>query len=186
MKIGEIAEIRTGYSFREAIVASKNGDLPVIQFKDVGEIAVSSTKSCICISSAKIKPSHFLKFGDVLLSNRGNYKSSVFKCYENCIASGVFFVLTMKNNKFLPEFVATYLNSNVGQNKLLARQNKSGLKAIIRSELEQIEIPDIPLEKQKKIVEFYSLHQKEVEIIEKIQQNKKKLVDFIIIKEFKE
>ena len=54
MKIGEIAEIRTGYSFREAIVASENGDLPVMQFKDVGEIAVSSTKDCVFISSEKI------------------------------------------------------------------------------------------------------------------------------------
>lgn len=186
MKIGEIAEIRTGYSFREAIVASENGDLPVIQFKDVGEIAVSSTKDCVYISSEKIKSSHFLKFNDVLLSNRGNYKSSVFKCHENCIASGVFFVLTLKNNEFLPEFVATYLNSSAGQKKLLSRQNKSGLKAIIRSELEQVELPNIPLEKQKQIVEFFSLYQKEVEIIEKIQQNKKKLVDFIISKEFKE
>ena len=69
----------------------------------------------------------------------------MFKCHENCIASGVFFVLTLKNNEFLPEFVATYLNSSAGQKKLLSRQNKSGLKAIIRSELEQVELPNIPL-----------------------------------------
>ena len=52
--------------------------------------------------------------------------------------------------------------------------------------MEQVELPNIPLEKQKQIVEFFSLYQKEIEIIEKIQQNKKKLVDFIISKEFKE
>lgn len=186
MKIGKIAEIRAGYNFRKAIVASEKGDLPVIQFKDARGITVSLVKACVHISSEKIKSSHFLKFNDILLSNRGDYKSSVFKCHENCIASGVFFVMTLKNNSFLPEFVAAYLNSQVGQKKILARQNKSGLKAIIRSELEQIEIPSISLEKQKQIVELFSLYQKEVEIIEKIQQNKKKLVDFVISKEFKE
>jgi len=45
---------------------------------------------------------------------------------------------------------------------------------------------EVKTEKQKQIVEFFSLYQKEIEIIEKIQQNKKKLVDFIISKEFKE
>lgn len=186
VKLVDIVKIRAGYSFREGLSKSISGDLPVVQFKDIEQASVDDLSMCVRISSEKIKPSHFLQFKDILLSNRGNYKSAVFDVKQPCIASGVFFVMTVKNKKFLPEYIVAFLNSSGGQNALMTRQNSAGVQAIIRTELEQIDIPLVPISKQKKIVELVSLFQKEEDIIEKIQQNKKKLVDFILRKELKE
>lgn len=186
VKLVDIAVIRAGYSFREGLSKVASGDLPVVQFKDIERASVDDLSTCVHISSEKIKSSHFLKFKDVLFSNRGNYKSAVFNVKFPCIASGVFFVMSVKNKRFLPEYVAAFLNSSDGQNALMSRQNASGVQAIIKSELEQIDIPLISIDKQKKIVELAALFQQEAAIIGKIQQKKKKLIDFIIKKELKE
>lgn len=186
VKLAEIVDIRAGYSFREGLSKIAPGDLPVVQFKDVERAVVDDLSACVHISSEKIKPCHFLQFKDILLSNRGNYKSAVFNVKQSCIASGVFFIMTVKSKKFLPEYIVTFLNSPDGQSALVSRQNTSGVQAIIRTELEQVDIPFVSIDKQKKIVELTALFQQEAAIIGKIQQKKKKLIDFIVKKELKE
>lgn len=186
VKLAEIVDIRAGYSFRESLSKATSGELPVIQFKNISNLHISDISACSSVSDKKIKASHFLRLDDVLLSNRGNYKASVFKSNEKCIASGVFFILTVKNTNFLPEYIATFLNSVEGQNALSARQNSAGVPSIIRSELTQIDIPLISLDKQKQIVELFLLYEKEVDTMEKIKQNRKKLINSILSQTIKE
>lgn len=186
VKLAEIVDIRAGYSFREGLSKAISGELPVIQFKNISNLYISDVSACSFISDKKIKASHFLRFNDILLSNRGNYKTSIFKSNEKCIASGVFFIMTVKNTNFLPEYIATFLNSVEGQNVLSARQNAAGVPSIIRSELTQIDIPLIPLDKQKQIVELFLLYEKEVDTMEKIKQNRKKLINSILSQTIKE
>ena len=185
-KLVKIADLRMGYSFREGLSKMLHGELPVIQFKDISNLFIEDISTCSTISSEKIKSSHFLCPGDILLSNRGNYKASVFKCKEKCIASGVFFIINVKDQNFLPEYIAVFLNSNEGQKALSAKQNFAGVQSIIRSELEQIDIPLISMEKQKKLVELFLLYERESSIMEEIAQNRKKLINSILSQTIKE
>ncbi|MBR1916138.1 MAG: restriction endonuclease subunit S [Alphaproteobacteria bacterium] len=186
VKLIEIVDIRAGYSFREGLSKAESGDLPVVQFKDISNLYIDDVSACFSISDEKIKPSHLLRRGDVLLSNRGNYKATLFNTTAKSIASGVFFILTIKDKSFLPEYIATFLNSAEGQKALSERQNSAGMPSIIRSELEQIDIPFISLEKQRQIVELFMLYEKEVDTMEKIKQNRKKLVNSILSQIVKE
>lgn len=180
VKLKNISDIRMGYSFRESLSKAIIGELPVIQFKDLSCLYIEDLSSCLSISDDKIKHSHFLKFNDIVLSNRGNYKASIFKSNDKCIASGVFFIISIKNKEISPDYIAVFLNSSEGQKALSARQNSAGVQSIIRTELEQIDIPLIPLEKQKQIVELFLLYEKEVDTMEKIKQNRKKLINSIL------
>ena len=104
----------------------------------------------------------------------------MLKCNERCIASGVFFVISIKDKEMLPDYVAAFLNSSAGQKALSVKQNTAGVQSITRTELEQIDIPLIPLEKQKQIVEMFLLYEKEVDIMEKIKKNRKKIINSML------
>ena len=67
-ELKDIAKIRLGYTFRERIKAIPEGNLSVIQQKDL------SCFDPIKIEGSKIPVSHLLKKGEVLLSNRGLFR----------------------------------------------------------------------------------------------------------------
>lgn len=186
VKLIDIAEIRSGYSFREGIVGVENGNLPIIQFKDLKGLVFNDVSDCVHLSAEQIKTSHWLKIGEILLSNRGNYKAAVNCCRYPCVASGVFFVLALKDERFLPEYLAVFLNSQEGQRSLMMRHNASGVHSINRTELAQIDVPLLPLEIQKKIVDMYLLYEKEVDILEKIKKSRKRLVNSVLSRIVKE
>ena len=186
VKFIDIAKIRLGYSFREKLEEDDEGNLPIIQFKDLQSCIFENADNCLRLSADKIKPSHWLKYGEILLSNRGNYKAAVNYCRYPCVASGVFFVLTVQDKNFLPEYVAAFLNSQEGQKSLTKHHNISGVNSINRAELEQIDIPLLPLEKQKQLVELFLLYEKEVDIFEKLKQSRKKLINSILSQTIKE
>lgn len=186
VKLVDIAKIRLGYSFREKLEGDDEGNLPIIQFKDLQSNIFENADNCLRLSADKIKASHWLKHREILLSNRGNYKAAINYCRYPCVASGVFFVLTIQNKNFLPEYIATFLNSQEGQKLLKMKHNTAGVHSINRAELEQIDIPLPPLEKQKQLVELFSLYEKEVDIFEKIKQSRKKLINSILSHTIKE
>ena len=185
-KLIDISKIRLGYSLRERLEEDEEGNLPIIQFKDLQGSVFSNADNCVRLNADKIKPSHWLKYGEILLSNRGNYKAAVNCCRYPCVASGVFFVLTVQDKNFLPEYIVTFLNSQEGQKSLTKRHNISGVSSINRVELEQIDIPLLSLEKQKQLVELFSLYEKEVDIFEKLKQSRKKLINSILSQTIKE
>ena len=67
----EIAEISHGYSFRGRIEADPNGDVLVIQAKDMGGDGVVDFSQAIRKSDVPIRSSLLLRAGDVLLQPRG-------------------------------------------------------------------------------------------------------------------
>lgn len=186
VKFADVVEIRSGYSFREGIIGVENGNLPIVQFKDLKGLIFNDVNDCVHLSAEKIKTSHWLKIGEILLSNRGNYKAAVNGYRYPCVASGVFFVLTLKDKRFLPEYITVFLNSQEGQKALMMHHNASGVHSINRTELMQIDIPLISLEKQRRIVELYMLYEKEADILENIRKNRKRLVNSVLSKIVKE
>jgi restriction endonuclease S subunit len=138
------------------------------------------------VRADKIKVTHWLKGGEILVSNRGVCKVAVNRCRYPCVASGVFFVLTVQDKNFLPEYLAVFLNSQEGQKALMIRQNVSGVLSINRGELEQVEIPLISLEKQRQIVELYALYEKETDILEQIKKTRKRLINSVLSQMVKE
>ena len=90
------------------------------------------------------------------------------------------------DKNFLPEYVALYLNSVPGKAQLCLRQNTVRISTITISDVKDIDIPLIPMEKQRKLVELFLLYEKESSIMEKIAQNRKKLINLILNQTIKE
>ena len=161
-----------------------DGKCQVIQPKDVfgggiiNEIALRFTPE-------RLKPDHLLKDGNILLSSRGEFKAALYKGNNKTIASNLLFVLSVKEKYFLPEYLVFYLNSKSGQAQMAARKNPGALQAIVRSGIESLDVPLLPIKRQKLLAETYFLLLREKELSQRLAEEKTKLLELALNTEIK-
>ncbi len=170
--LNNFAEILPGYSFRIAIEPSKNGNISVIQAKDISsDEFVSELTPLTRISLDSPKTSARVCRNDVLLVSRGAavHKATVFKSKaDDVIASSSLFVIRVSSPDIIPEYLSLFLNSPDGQNQLSQMTTGAYIKNLTRQNLGKLKIPIPELIKQKNL--FY-LHQNVIQQ-EKLQMRK--------------
>ena len=193
-KLSEISCVKIGYNFRRD---RGNKDTPlssdhlseevsIVQSRDMVSLCHSSFSNLQKVQVPDIKDKYYLSMNEILLSNKGDFQAFVWKGQEKIMASSEFYRITICDKNFLPEYVALYLNSVPGKAQLCLRQNTVRISTITISDVKDIDIPLIPMEKQRKLVELFLLYEKESSIMEKIAQNRKKLINLILSQTIKE
>lgn len=193
-KLSEISCVKIGYNFRRD---RDNKDTPlssdhlseevsIVQSRDMASLCHSSFSNLQKVQVPDIKDKYYLSMNEILLSNKGDFQAFVWKGKEKIMASSAFYRITICDKNFLPEYVALYLNSVPGKAQLCLRQNTVRISTITISDVKDIDIPLIPMEKQRKLVDLFLLYEKEVDIFEKIKQSRKKLINSILSQTIKE
>ena len=144
-----------GYGFRSKIIRSPNGNIPVIQPKDITGDGLLQEGDVYWVEMPSVKKTQLLKANDVLLANRGRFASTVYEGQfeEMCIASGSLLVLTVKaGTPVLPNYLMLYFNSDRGKQELHRVTERTTIPYLNRSNLEQMDIPVPALETQEKLV----------------------------------
>lgn len=78
----------------------------------------------------------------------------------------------MEHNKFLPEYIAWYLNSDIVKRELERSQTGTRIPNTNQNVLKMIPVASIPLSKQKLIVELFRLHLREKSLYQKLIEEK--------------
>lgn len=180
----DIAEIRAGYPFRGSVPDMPDGLCQVVQPKDVFGGGIID-KVALRFTPERLKPDYLLKAGDILLSSRGEFKAALYKGKCKTLASNLLFVLSVRNKSFLPEYIVFYLNSKSGQAQMAARKNPGALQAIVRSGIESLDIPLLPIKRQKLLAETYFLLLREKELSQRLAEEKTKLLELALNTEIK-
>ncbi|MFA5625104.1 MAG: restriction endonuclease subunit S [Bradymonadales bacterium] len=141
-KLGDLVEIRSGYTFRSAIDSFAAGDTEVIQAKDLGiDFGFAARPRILFTGESR----HLLRPGEILVSARGFSKAVLFQDKElKAVASSSLFVLTPKSNSINSEFITMFFNSSVGMKAVFELSSGAALKSITKDNLAQIVIPEIP------------------------------------------
>lgn len=187
VKLQNIAEIYIGYTFREAIFPVLNGNISVVQAKDIIQNeAILNTDSLTKVSLELSRSSSYILNNDVLLISRatgpGSFRATVFESKEkNIIASSSIFIIRITDKNILPKYISIYLNSRDGQNDLVQLLSGSYLKTVPRKNLEELQIPIPSLQKQKIFIEL----NKNIKQQEKILERKKEIQRNIINQTFR-
>ena len=193
-KLSEISCVKIGYNFRrdrdnkDTPLPSDHlsEEVPIVQSRDMVSFCHYSFPCLQKIQIPDIKDKYYLSMNEILLSNKGDFQAFVWKGQEKIMASSAFYRITICDKNFLPEYVALYLNSVPGKAQLCLRQNTVRISTITISDVKDIDIPLIPMEKQRKLVELFLLYEQESSIMEKIAQNRKKLINSILSQTIKE
>ena len=166
----ELSEIRFGF-YGKASLKGKYNYIQSNYFSDSG-LLINEPKSFIDLEDKD--DGHILQEGDVLFISKGfRYFAWCYReSFGPAVASTIFFVIRPDKGKILPEYLTAFINMPKNQDyfKLLAAG--SSTPSIRKSELENVSIPVLSLEKQQQLVELYKLHIKEIELLSALEQQK--------------
>ncbi len=182
-KLEEIAEISTGYTFRKSIQDVSEGDIQVLQAKNIlpdGEI--TDIDELTKIDSSTMRDPFLLKYNDIILVAKGfgigSFRSAVFKEeVKNILPSSSVIILRVKDILALPKYLADYFNSEAGQKSLIQiTSGGSVIQSLSVKDLKNLKIPIPPIKKQKLLIKLNENQKK----IKEIQEQKNKLTNSII------
>lgn len=100
---------------------------------------------------------------------------------EKAVASSSFFVIRILNNNNVdPEYICWFLNTPHTLTHLKTHAVGTSIPSITKTMLENLEINMLSLEKQRLIVAYHNLQDREVELHALIAQKKRLLTDHIL------
>lgn len=173
-QLKNIANTSSGYTFREAIKPSKEGNIFVLQAKNINaDKYIDKLDELTRVSLDIPRSNSYVSIDDVLLTSRGsnNFRSTVFKdAAKNVVASSSVNIIRVKDSRILPEYLAMYFNSSEGQ--LMLSQIVSGnyIKTLLRKNMEDLTIPVPPIDKQRAIIALNENIRKQQKIAERRNQ----------------
>lgn len=186
MKLKEILEITTGYSFRSKINNNPDGEVKVIQMSDVDPVKGIDWENLSSISDFNPRSDrYFLQEGDLIMISKGYHLNAHFISIDvgAVIPVNSFLILRCKTDQVLPEYIEWFLNSNRVQSYLKTVAAGTRIPNLSRSALEDLDIFVPDLAKQKLIIELEGLKQKEVYLHQEIARKKEYLIDHLLDKQ---
>ena len=179
IKLNDIAEIKTGLVLnRKKADTSKASKLyySVVSLKSFNENALyDNAFADEFISNEQIKEDYQVKKGEILLRLREpNFAVYIDKEYENLIYPSLMVRVKIQDTRFDPHFIAHYLNSNTVKKALSTELSGTTIPMIKVADVNEIQIPLISIDKQKKIVEYLKLAHQESELLQNLINEKQK------------
>lgn len=187
LKLSDLAEIRTGFTFREKIEEVESGNAHVLQIKDVRNI---STDKCGYLLIADALPQINWQGKDnaivspecVLLPCRGEYlKAHLFvESKESSkalplIVSSQFLIIT-PNKKVLPKYLCWYLNQSTVQHELRKESQGSKMPMLSVSSVSQLEVEVPNIDIQQHIIELNRIWEQEQILTQQLLKNREQMM----------
>jgi restriction endonuclease S subunit len=173
----DLATIRSGRLFRGKIDPDPNGTYQVIQISNVEVNRKLSPRDLIRIDLPDIKPSQYVRKGDVLFISRGLRKQAVAitEDLSNVITTSQIFVV--RPRELLPEYLAWYLNQHSAQRYVAEHSSGTNVSLINMVTFGRLKVPTPDLVIQQKIVQIYELSLRERQLTESIRQKRYALIE---------
>lgn len=168
-RLADVADVRTGYPFRGKVMDDPNGEVAVVQMKDVNDGGRLDASGCLRIREEPAHGRHFLKQGDVLLQSRGaKFPAGVVDVEIHGIAALGLHVLR-PGPELLPAYLAWVMNHPTTRESLRGIARGSYIPFLSKADLANLEIPVPPLRTQQKIVEVATLEREAARLASDLQ-----------------
>jgi len=182
MVLKDIVDIKVGYTFRGKIHNENGADAAIIQLKDINYSLNTINHLSTFIDGKKFKSHHFLEAGDILFVAKGYRNIAVlYNSNKKAIASSVFFIMTIRNRKLLPEYLMWFLNNKKTQAFFEKMKSGTSTQNIKKEILENLKIKLPSVSKQNLIAKYNELCKREYIITKKIINKKKALNEQLML-----
>jgi len=163
----DIAEVRMGYSFRGRLETDAEGDVAVIQMKDIDDANLLHPEGLARIHMPDLKDRHLVRAGDLLLAAP--------------------MLLIRPNTELVePAYLQWFINHPATQAALAGRAAGTAVKMIGKGVLDSLEVALPPLERQRLIVEVAQFSSREAALLEELRGRRKALIEGILLREAQE
>jgi restriction endonuclease S subunit len=172
IELRRIAGVRTGFTLRDKIPPGNNGDISVIQPKDIVHGVLNNPSSVSFKEFANLR-NHFLREGDILISNKG-VRFNIYRHRKDSrpyVASSAFFVIS-PTEEVLPAFLEWYLTLPATLKVLESYLSYSTIPTLTKKDLERLEVSVPILAVQQKIETIISVVSEEIMVLNELISKK--------------
>ena len=173
-KLKNLATISSGATFRSRIEASQEGNVQLIQMKDLGADNLVHLASCVRIEHPKPKPSQLAERGDIIFRSRGQSHTAALlnQAAASAIVAAPLFRIRTDQAQIQPEFLLWWLNQASAQAYFASRARGTMVQMISKQVLDELEVPLPALKQQARIADLFNLATREQQILENIKQSR--------------
>lgn len=178
-RLKDIAEIFSGYAFRERVGAFPVGDTAVVQMKNIDASDSLHLNDVPRVSIPDLNKRQFLRQGDLLLRARGLFHTAavVTQDIERAIAAAPLMVIRLKSPYVQPAYLRWFLNQQATQAELVSLAAGSHVQTLGKAAVEALEIPLPPLDRQVQIAYIAELGARDRALTMRIAEKKAWLLE---------
>ena len=176
-KLKAIALCLNGFTFREKPHNEICSDMQIVQVGDIRLNGTLENNGLIQTFYHRAHEKFIAKPNDIIFRGRGGYAAAlVEQSNQPKLVASPLIIIRLKTKTLLPEYLAWFLNGREATRYFARFSQGSTAKAIGIKELQQINIPIPPINKQEAIVTLSSQLDKEVALLKKLQHYRKIVV----------
>jgi restriction endonuclease S subunit len=181
IKMSSIGEVISGHTFRGAIPHDKDGNFAVVQAKNIKTDGTIDNENLVRTTLENMRSKGTVQDGDVLLSNRGTFRSAVFRGDDtNVIAASSLYVLRVQRSDILPEYLMVFLNAPLGQKILESVCTGTIMKTIPRKDFLSLNIFLPTIEKQQQAIAIFQNYYRRMALYERKTDIHEKITDYAL------
>lgn len=170
--LGEIADIRTGFTFRGEVRQSKSSGLYMLQIAEIQDNVIDGPTGLTEIEWPGNNPPPVLRFNDVVIVARGiRNRAAIFKSDIQAVPSNQVMVVVNQSEEVLPDYLCWQLNYSATQKLLAESRGGTNIPSINKNALQSVRIAVPPLEIQNKILAIEELGRSEIKTLKQLEQN---------------
>ena len=171
-----------GYPFRSRLEHAPDGDIAVIQMKDIDDANLMHAEGAVRVAQLEAKEHHFLRPGDLLFGwrRRGDSAVQVPEAIGAAVLGAP--LILIRPHEVLPAFLCWYLNAPATRSLLLPLAQGTSVRTISADALKTLEIPLPPIAVQQRIAEAAALFERERSLMARIATERQRLTEHLLMK----
>lgn len=172
-----------GLSFRSRIEPEKDGNVALIQMRDLTEgHRLGNPRSLIAIDGKSIPKSHFVKHNDLVFRSRGKTTTTAIIDTEigKAVVAAPLLRLRVTDENVLPEYLCWFINQSSSQAFLHSRATGTAMVMIGKSALDSLQVPLPSLASQEKIATLAALSDREQALMANLAKKREKQIEQIL------
>ncbi|WP_085992166.1 restriction endonuclease subunit S [Oceanobacillus senegalensis] len=177
MELGDIARIKTGLVLSRKKAKDEydiKAKYRLLSLKNVTDEGIINTDSFEEFNSNdELDDHYFTKEGDVLMRlSHPNTSVYIGKEHNGLLIPSYFAIIKVDINKYLPEYIAWYLNTFEVKKELERSQSGSRIPSTNKNVLKALPVVKTTISKQKAFIELLRLHQQEKLLYKRLLEEK--------------
>lgn len=189
IKVKELATVQMGYSFRSRLESAEDGNVAVIQMKDLQDDNTVDCRDLAMVGMDDVKKHHLALRGDLIFRTRGLLTTSAILLEDPgqaVVAAPLLRIRVIEPQAVLPEYLNWYIGQRDAQVFLTSRARGTAQRMIDKQAIEELEIALPTLEKQKAIVELASLIAREQALLHLVAERREQYISTVLMRLAKE
>jgi restriction endonuclease S subunit len=179
-KLKAIASVQMGHSFRSRLEQDFNGNVSVIQMKDLTDDNRLDDRNLARVKLNDLKERHWVKRNDLVFRSRGqtNTVALIDKEVDQAVVAAPLLRIRVESQQVLPEYLCWFINQPVSQTFLQSQATGSAMRMIGKQVLEELEIKIPSIGRQHRIIDLSQLANEEQYLLILLSAKRKQLIDY--------